>query len=75
MIAAELHRRLDELATLAVDLEAWADELRREARADLDNAILDAILACRPPALPSIDLDAWLASDWPMPEVASALGL
>lgn len=75
MIAAHLQRRLDELAALSVDLEEWAEQLRREAREDLDDAILDVILAIRPRPLPPIDLDAWLASDLPMPEVSAALGL
>lgn len=70
-----LQRRLDELADLAVDLEEWVAEVRRQARVDLDDAILDLILELRPPALPPIELDAWLAADWPMPEVTAALGL
>lgn len=75
MSAERLRQRLDELASFAADLDEWATELRRQNRIDLDNAILDAILAARPNALPPIDLDAWLASDWPMPEVSAALGL
>lgn len=69
-----LQRRLDELAGLAVDLERFAEELRRQARVDLDDAILDLILAVRPPPPPPIELDAWLAADWPMPEVMAAVG-
>jgi hypothetical protein len=75
MTTDQLRRRVDELGTLAVDLEEWAARLRRQSRRDLDDGILDAILAARPTELPPIDLDAWLASDWPLPEVNAALGL
>jgi hypothetical protein len=75
MIPAELQSRVDELAALAVDLEEVASLLRYEASFMIDDRLLDLILELRPPELPPIDLDAWLASDLPMPEVAPALGL